>query len=619
MKKHLKLTLLLAALVLGLRSFSQSEFSNFSKDTYWVNSEFQLNPITFKDKLLVTLIWDMANPVDFYHMKQLEVISKKYPQIQLVSLVKGDLEHPFALSELTAYVQANAINHPFGATADFYPFIQDGEAFTSKLFIYEKSLEPTLFTPESGTIASLISLLQEKLQRKEYLAQFTAWQMKNAVDPKHYADPLLEHPSAVTVNPSNGEIYVAENSQHRIARYSNEGKLLDFVGGPDAGDKDGNLRGGRLQYVSGLSYDPISEQLFFVDQVAAKIKVADFKSELVYTFLGNGSNSKDFISELNGVNSPLGYPVDVEVRGSSLFVLMASPAQLIEVDIASGKLKSNAIVEGKLKGAGVPTKLSKGHDGFLFCTSGGAVFKLKYEGDKLNPEVVFSSANWNEKVTAAEERKGELFLLMGRQNSIFLSKKGKLELLAGTNEKGYANAKEGKLVSFNQPVNMELNGGNLMVCDFGNHALREVSTAKGATYSIVPQYAFDYMISGDALNVGEPIFFESEIFGEGANTVKISWDITGWEFLPEGRNELNAEEPSGITWEMEKFNDKGCELVIPTDLSPEFAQVELYWTLRNLANPDLVIIKKAVFNLSYTVIPGEGTTHELSFQPHLLP
>lgn len=607
----------LAIVLLPLASKAQSEFSKFPNDIYWVNLEYQLSPSTFDQKLMVVITWDINDPVGLSRMYRLQALAKVHPQMQLVSIIKGDIDHPFKLSELIEIGQAFNINHPFGVTADLYPYETSGNAPGSKVFIYEKSVEPSLKTTSSFSADQVIAKLSSLVKNKDYMKQYTTWQMKNIVDPKYYADPLLEHPMAITADENSGIIYIAENAQSRISAYQSSGDVIRFAGGPDAGDRDGNLTGARIGYVSGLTYDNYTNQVFFVDLQNGKIKVADFKSELVYTFLGNGEMTDQLISTLDGLNSPLCFPVDVCTKGKSLYILMAEPAQLIEVDISSGKFKSSVILATKV-GKGAPTKVVKGEKGFLITTSVGDVYELAYEGDSRNPTKLLTSSTWSDRIVSVAQRKDEFYALMPNRHSIYKIGGGKSELVVGSGEKGFLDG-QGKNAGLNSPNSMIWYNGKLMVSDFGNHCIRLVNPTKGETSSIYAKNSFEYMLVGDALAIGEPIFFETEVFGEGVNTINIHWELGDWTIDPEGRNELMVDEGIGVEWDPTTFTQEGVQLKVDTGIAQEYAQVEVYLTLRSNTNPDLLILKRGVFNLNFAVIPGEPTEHDVDYVPHLLP
>ncbi|MEZ4799635.1 MAG: hypothetical protein R2809_07665 [Flavobacteriales bacterium] len=615
----LKFAGLFIALFLGTFSvFAQSEYSRFPSNMYWVNLEYNLEPSTFDKKLMVVITWDINDPVGLARMYRLQKVSKENPQIQLVSIIKGDLAHPYLLSELIAIGQAYNLNHPFGVTADLFPYMMEGEAYQSKVFVYDQSTEPAFMTNERMTTDEVIAKVESMVKDKAFMKKYTTWQMKNTVDPKYYADPLLEFPMALDVHNSNDEIYIAENSQSRIASYHASGDVIRFAGGPDAGDRDGNLQSSRIGFVSGLTYDSYSNQVFFVDLQNQKIKAVDFKSELVYTVLGNGSITNSPISELKGLESPLCYPVDVVAYGKSLYILMSSPAQLVEMDISSGKFKSNIILETKI-GNGRPIKVKRGDDQFLIVTNSGDVYSLKDEEDKKVPLKMLGSGLWEDKIVDVEQRKDDYFILMPRKHGIYKLSKGKSDLHAGQLAKGFADGDGGKNVGFSSPQFMVKQGNKLVVSDFGNHCLRQVNMSKGETNSIYPRFSFEYMLVGDAMAIGEPIFFETEVFGDGVNTLDIHWDLGDWTLDTDGTNELVTDPGSGVEWQPESFTEEGVRLTVDTDVAQEYSQVELYLTLRSKTNPNLVIFKRGVLNINFAVIPGESKNHEVDFYPHLLP
>lgn len=567
---------------------------------------------------MVVITWDIDDPVGLARMYRLQKIAKENPQVQLVSIIKGDLEHPYKLSELIAIGQAYNLNHPFGVTADLFPYMKEGEAYQSKVFVYDQSTEPAFMTGDRLNTEGVIAKLESMVKDKAFMKKYTTWQMKNTVDPKYFADPLLEFPMALDVHNSNDEIYIAENSQSRIASYHASGDVIRFAGGPDVGDRDGNLVGSRIGFVSGLTYDPFSNQVFFVDLQNQKIKAADFRSELVYTVLGNGAVTNIPISELKGLETPLCYPVDVLARGKSLFILMSSPAQLVEMDIATGKLISNIILETKI-GKGLPVKIRKGDGQYLIVTNIGEVYSIQEDQDKATPIKLLGAGIWEDKIADVVQRKDEYFALMPRRHGIYRIANGKSELLVGQLAKGFSDGAGGKDVGLNAPLYMIKQGNKILVSDFGNHCLRQVNMNKGETNSIYPRFSFEYMLVGDALAIGEPIFFETEVFGDGVNTLDIHWDLGDWTLDAEGTNELVTDPGSGVEWQPESFTEEGVRLTVDTDVAQEYSQVELYLTLRSKTNPNLVIFKRGVLNINFAVIPGESADHEIDFYPHLLP
>lgn len=609
----------------NLNTWSQQDLSEYPAGTYWVNSPYKLSAETFQDKFTVVVFWDRADPIGYFTVSKLQQWARKYPKMQLVSIIKADFAHPIPLSELTAFVQERDLEFPLGVAGSFEPFYSANEKIRTKVFIYEGADRPSFSSNDNKSLEELMSFIAGKITNTTEMERYGAWQMRTEINPKHYANPLLECPSEVTAATSAGPYFIAENAHHRIAIYNGTGELVSYVGGVESGDKDNNFTGARLGYVSGMDYDEGSGQLYFVDLLSQKVKVADERSELVYTFLGNGEVQSKVIATTDSANIPMSYVSDLAVKNGHLYLLMAAPSQLLKIDLKTRKLVSNSVLEKKLDGA-VPARISEGDKSMYIITTDGRIYSLPYEGDIYQPQLVFSPSDWTEVVYDVAEKKDILFVSLPYKQSVGTIKKGKLSILSGTSvgamvsqggDRGYINAKEGKGVKFNLPKGLMLGGSKLLVCDQNNHLLRWVDLKTGATSSFVPKYSFEQTITADAIIVGEPIYFESVILGEGENTIQVDWNLDGWELIEGARNELYVDEGIGVY--PISVDQKGCSFKLNLDIPEGDVMIEVYLCLRKKENPDLQIIKKAVFHISYSTLPGEDTNQTLDCNMLLLP
>jgi hypothetical protein len=617
--RHVILVFLIVNCIIKTKAQSTREFP---ENTYWVNTEFNLSPSTFKDKLVVVLFADMNSPEGLYHMIRLQELAFKNPHLQFIQIVKGNSEYKVTLSELTDFIQEFNIAFPFGVAPALEPFVDDTKRIEPTVYVYDRSPVPTETLRSTEQINAFYNRIRKTEGVRNGVSGYGVWQMRSEILPSNYASPLIELPGALAADESSSTMFIAENAQHRISRYSGSGELKDFAGGIERGDKDSNLGGAKFSYVSGLTYDPINDLLFVADLGNQKVKAIDYNSKLCFTFLGNGSLGSQLIE---GFSSPtevaLNFPVDVIVREKFLYVLMASPAQIIKVESKTGKFIEQVSLVERLEKSESPIKISKGDKGFLVLTNEGSIYELNYENWTNAPVLRYQPETWFDLPGDVAEKKGSLFLTMPRRNVLVKVSKGKEKILAGVNNsQGYFNSKKGLESKFFQPREIVLTGNKLLLSDRRNHMIRFVALDKGGTGTIKPQYSFEYFSLGDAINSGEGVYFESEeIFGEGVNEVFFTWDISEYEFVKEGYNFVGTEGIQGVSLAEDGLSEKGIKINVSTEKSEPFVQFELYLTLRSKANPDLVFIKKAHVNFTYVVIPGEELKHEIEFRPHLLP
>jgi hypothetical protein len=587
---------------LPVQAQEETDYTQFPENTYWVNVEYKLAPATFKDKVLVVLFWDMQDPIGKMCCHKLEDLNKTAQHMQLVSIVSGSSEHPTALSDLKAFVQDNSIAHPFGIAGDLMPFADVKGESLPKIFVYTKSsTQPTIYTINgSRNVEEALFDLKETLYNRDITKDYSYWQMKPSIDPHEYGMPLIAFPSFMASNEINKTFYIAENSQNRISGYSASGTLKDLIGG-EPGDKKGNFNSAQFGLISGMEFDVRTELLYFIDASANKIKAADFSSEVVFDIE---------VTEQREV--PRQY-VDITFRDTSMLVLNAFPASLIEYGIKSKTKISEVIIQEDLVLNERVCKVSKGQKVIYVLTTAGRVFTIK--NDKV--ELFYSSENWDEAAFDLVEMKKGIYILLSRKNEVVRIDKGKTKVVFST-PMGDSNIFDEVSEDFMR-VSHSLCAfnGNLVLSDMGNNLIRSVNLKKKKAVKFKPQFSEQMAMSKDAVAGGEQVYFEQTILGNGTNQVEFVFELAGLKIYKEGRNELALEESGGIQLVEGGISDKGFSVRITPREDNNFAQMELYLTLYDPAVPEVIYFKRAVLNIEYEVIPGEETSHSMFYRPNI--
>ncbi len=602
--KAFALVISLLFLIISSSSLAQEDqdYSQFPENTYWVNVEYKLAPGTFKDKLLVVLLWDMQDPIGRMYFHKLEDLNKTAQHMQLVSIVSGNTEHPTALSDLKAFIQDNSIAHPFGIAGDMLPFADVKRESLPKIFVFSKSsAQPTIYNFNDGrTVEDLFSDLQKVLYNREITKDYSYWQMKPSIDPREYGMPLIAFPSFMASNEINKTFYIAENSQNRISGYSANGTLKDLIGG-EPGDKQGSFNSASFGSISGMEFDVRTELLYFIDATANKLKAADFSSEVVFD-----------IELLEERKLPRQY-IDVTVMDTSILVLNAFPASLIEYGIKSKTKISEVLIQGNLTLNERVCKVSKGQKTIYIITTAGRVFTIK--NGKV--ELFYSSDKWEEAAFDLVEMKKGIYMLLSRKNEVVRIEKGKTKVIFST-PMGDSNIFDEVNEDFLR-VSHSLCGfnGNLMLSDMGNNLIRSIILKKKKATKFKPQFSEQMAMSKDAVVGGEQVYFEQTIFGSGTNQVEFVFELAGLKIYKEGRNEIALEESGGIQLVEGGVTDKGFSVRIAPREDNNFAQMEMYLTLYDPAVPEVIYFKRAVLNIEYEVIPGEETSHSMFYRPNI--
>lgn len=585
-----------------LKSQEEPDFTKFPENTYWVNVEYKLSPSTFKDKLLVVLFWDMNDPIAKVYCEKLEELSRKAQHMQLVSIVQGDSEHPIVLSDLKAFVQDNSFNHPFGIAADMKPFVDVTTESTPTVVVYwkgENSSEKYDFKGEND-LPILIQNLESVLYDREATKRFSYWQMKPSPAPSEYAMPIIAYPSLLASNPNNNSIFIYENSQHRITNYTPMGHLGNIIGG-HSGDKNDALAAAKIGIVTGMEFDTKNDVLCFVDFSARKIKAADISSDIVYDL------------PLNDPKKVLNLPVDMAFKDTSMYVLNLLPAEIVRVGMKGRAVISETILSDFLEVNERVSKINSGKKILYVITSRGRVLAI----DNGKVSVFYSPENWESVVTDVVETKAGINFLMPRKHEIVLLHKKSKKVLYSTPMADSNIFDEVQEDILKLPHSLCVLGKNIYLSDQGNNLIRVINYSKKKSKRFDPEFSEQMGMSEDAVAVGEHVYFEQELFGEGTNTVDFVFELQGMKLLPNGRNEFAVEETGGVEFVAGSLSEKGAQIRVTPKEENGFAQMELYLTLFDPAYPQVVYFKRAVLNIEYQVIPNEEKSHSIIYHPNI--
>ena len=579
-----------------------SDYTKFPEGTYWVNVEYKLTPNTFKDKLLVVLFWDMNDPIGKVYCDRLEELNKKAQHMQLVSIVAGDNEHPSVLSELKAFVQDNAISHPFGIAGDLEPFVSiASESYPSAFVYWKEGTTPQEYSHGGDMdLSVLVEELESVLYNRDATAIYSYWQMKPSPAPNEYAMPTIAYPSLLASNPANSSFFVYENSQHRISNYTQTGNLKDIIGG-HFDDRNDALGAAKIGRISGLEFDTKNEVLCFVDMSARKIKAADLFSNIVYDL------------PLNDKANAINFPVDIAFKDSSMYVLNMEPEKIVQVGMKGRQVLSEIKLEDYLALNERVIRINVGKKMIYVVTSYGKVLSITNE----TVEVYYTPEKWEDVAADIVEMKSGVYLLLPRRHEVVVKQKKSWKVVYSTlmtDSNIYDDVQEDIM---KLPNSLCVLGKSIYISDQGNNLIRVINLSKKKTKPFDPEFSEQMAMSEDAVASGEQVYFEQTIFGSGTNQVEIVFELAGLKIYKEGRNEIALEESGGIQLVEGGVTDKGFSVRITPREDNNFAQMELYLTLYDPAVPEVIYFKRAVLNIEYEVIPGEGTSHSMFYRPNI--
>jgi len=342
-------------------------------------------------------------------------------------------------------------------------------------------------------IDAVIKKFEGKIDRKP--VAFTLEKSKRKAGALFYPGKLVA---------SAGRLYISDTRHNRVLLTDLAGKVVEAIGGPEEGWKDGDFNVARFSQPQGLLLH--GSKLYVADTENHRIREIDLKGRVVRTVAGTGQQVYNNVGSGPALKTDLNSPWDLALDGDRLFIAMAGNHQIWVLDLARGNV-------GRFSGSGREQLIDGTHaeaafnqpsgltilDGKLYVADsevsgirevdldpkgrvrtivGTGLFKF---GDKdgKGEEVLMQH------VLAVHAHEGKLLVADSYNHKVKVCdpKTREVKSFLGDGKRG---KEDGKAARFFEPSGLWVAGGKLYVADQNNHAIRvcDLKTGEVSTLAI---------------------------------------------------------------------------------------------------------------------------------------
>ncbi|XP_056897596.1 NHL repeat-containing protein 2 [Takifugu flavidus] len=153
---------------------------------------------------------------------------------------------------------------------------------------------------------------------------------------------ILSFPGKIAIDDGNKRLAIADTGHHRVLMVSTTGQLLQVIGGPESGRKDGDLSEASFNSPQGVAIK--GDTVYVADTENHLIRKIDLSAGKVSTLAGTGEQGTDKDGGAPGPEQPISSPWDVTLgtaggdEGNVLWIAMAGTHQIWALFLEDGKL-----------------------------------------------------------------------------------------------------------------------------------------------------------------------------------------------------------------------------------------------------------------------------------------
>uniref|UniRef100_H3DNI3 NHL repeat-containing protein 2 n=1 Tax=Tetraodon nigroviridis TaxID=99883 RepID=H3DNI3_TETNG len=160
---------------------------------------------------------------------------------------------------------------------------------------------------------------------------------------------ILSFPGKIAIDDRSKRVAIADTGHHRVLLVSTTGQLLQVIGGPESGRKDGDLSEASFNSPQGVAIK--GDTVYVADTENHLIRKIDLSAGKVSTLAGTGAQGTDKEGGAPGPRQPISSPWDVTLGSAGgdeanvLWIAMAGTHQIWALFLADGKLPKNSEVK----------------------------------------------------------------------------------------------------------------------------------------------------------------------------------------------------------------------------------------------------------------------------------
>lgn len=462
-------------------------------DRGWLNTDKPLSLAALKGKVVLLDFWTYGCINCIHIIPDLKKLERKYPnELVVIGVHSAKFENEKDTENIRRIVLRYEIEHPIVNDADFRIW----NAYAVNAWPTRYLIDPAGYIigrlSGEGGYVELDKAISDSIAEFRKRGELNGAPLKLVLEKAKVGDLPLAFPGKILADEKSDRLFIADSDHNRIVIARLDGTFVEAIGTGTHGADDGPFDRATFFRPQGMALD--GDTLYVADTENHLIREVDLKSKTVKTIAGTGQQSRENdmigMARMIALNSPW----DLQLVGRTLYIAMAGPHQIWQLDLTMREVSifagsgREARLDGPVNEAGFAQPSALASDGKTLYVSdaesniirginlrpeakvrtlvGGDLFEFGDKdgrGDDVRLQHPLGLARWQNNLLIADTYNHRIKLLDPATRTV--------KAFAGTGKPGQA---DGATASFYEPGGLAVAGSKLYVADTNNHAIRIV-------------------------------------------------------------------------------------------------------------------------------------------------
>jgi thiol-disulfide isomerase/thioredoxin len=526
-------------------------------DRGWLNTDKPLSLAALKGKVVLLDFWTYGCINCMHIIPDLKKLEKKYPnELVVIGVHSAKFENEKDTENIRRIILRYEIEHPIVNDADFKIW----NAYTVDSWPTRYLIDPAGYIigrlRGEGGYDALDKAIADSIAEFRKRGELNEAPLKLVLEKAKVGDLPLAFPGKVLADEKSDRLFIADSDHNRIVITKLDGTLIETIGTGVHGQDDGSFDRATFFRPQGMTLN--GDTLYVADTENHLIREIDLKAKTVKTIAGTGHQARSFGEAGMARATALNSPWDLQLVGRTLYIAMAGPHQIWQLDLDKQQVSPfagsgrEARADGPVDEAAFAQPSALATDGKSLYVSDAEANIIRAINLDANPKVKtlvggdlfdfgdkdgfeddvrlqhpLGLVRWNDKLLIADTYNHRIKLLDPGRRSV--------NAFAGSGKPGQT---DGAHPSFYEPGGLSIANGKLYVADTNNHAIRVVDLKTKETKTLQlsglqPPTVNQSATNGDVAPNAEEIELPAQKIRAGESAAIINIDLpAGYHLNP---------------------------------------------------------------------------------------
>ncbi|MBD1905713.1 MULTISPECIES: thioredoxin-like domain-containing protein [Cyanophyceae] len=315
----------------------------FPKNKTWLNTDRPLSIQELKGRVVILDFWTYCCINCLHVLPDLKYLEQKYKDsLTVIGVHSPKFENEKEAENIRQAILRYDIEHPVVVDSNFAIWRHYAVRAWPTLMVIDPESYVIGYMSGEGNRDALDQLISQLIEQHKEQGTINFHELSPILEKQRQplATPLA-FPGKVLAD--GDRLFIADSGHHRIVASTIAGEVLHIIGTGKQGLTDGSFTEAQFFAPQGMALDTENQILYVADTENHALRRVDLKNQQVQTIAGTGEQSHQIRPHSGaGLETKLNSPWDLEKVGNSLFIAMAGPHQIWEMQLETGTVSTYA-------------------------------------------------------------------------------------------------------------------------------------------------------------------------------------------------------------------------------------------------------------------------------------